>query len=69
MKMFAGELIESPSIVLDENNKMVVSLMFRDTCFTLGGIVGDHAYENYSKGDCLQVYVNKLGVVRQVIQY
>ncbi len=69
MKMFTGELIENPSITLDESNKMVTQLMFRETCFTSGGMVGDHAYENYSKGDLLRVYVNKNGVVRQVIQY
>ena len=69
MKMFAGELIEDPAINIDENNKMVVTLMFRDTCFTLGGKVAIDVYEHYVRGNCLQVYVNKIGVVRQVIQY
>ncbi len=65
MKTYVGRLIENPSIVLDDNNKVIVMLMFTDTCFTLGGMVGMHSYENFCKGYEVEVQVDKNGVVRK----
>ena len=65
MKTYKGILIYNPSIIIDENNQLKVTLMFDNNKVMLGGKVANRAYTYFVKGNTVKLYCDKNGIVRK----